>query len=86
MWTLGQASLEGSRQAPQVQDESVAGRGCAMKLVSLSISMVEENTSNILVTSRNEGQMSSCITEQTGRRVFAVMLFFQLIFTVSRRS
>ena len=86
MWTLGQASLEGSRQAPQVQDESVAGRGCAMKLVSLSISMVEENTSNIVVTSRTVGQMSNCITEQTGRHVVAVMLCFQLKYIVSRCS
>ena len=39
VWTFGQASLQGSRQAPQVQDETVAGlgsRGCAMKLVSLA--------------------------------------------------
>ena len=56
-----------------------------MKLVSLSISLVEEITSNILVFSRIEVQMSNCITEQTGRRVVAVMLF-QLIYTVSRRS
>ena len=48
------------------------GRGCAMKLVSLSISMVEEITSmwvmphNILVSSRIEGQMSKCVTEETG--------------------
>ena len=47
-WAEVRASLERSRQSPQVHDETLAGlgsRGCAVNLVPLSISMVEETTS-----------------------------------------
>ena len=72
------------RASPQVKDETVAGfgvRGCAMNLVSLSVSLVEETTStwvtpqHPLVLSYTKADVKLCHGADWGRGVVAIMIF-----------